>query len=82
MLRRTDKIKVISARRKLKGQKVPTSEELTKSNFMLLKKLQEHNLIDQAWSHNGMFLPIIKQTLSKELLTSMLYMIYLLNVCI
>ena len=82
MLRRTDKIKVISARRKLKGQKVSTSEELTKSNFMLLKKLQEHNLIDQVWSHNGMFLPIIKQTLSKELLTSMLYMIYLLNVCI
>jgi hypothetical protein len=34
----------------LKGQKVSTSEELTKSNFMLLKKLQEHNLIDQAWS--------------------------------
>ena len=66
MLRRTDKIKVISARRKLKGQKVSTSEELTKSNFMLLKKLQEHNLIDQVWSHNGMFLPIIKQTLSKN----------------
>ena len=51
MLRRTDKIKVISAPRKLKGQKV--SEELTKSNSLLLKKLQEHNLIEQAWSHNG-----------------------------
>jgi hypothetical protein len=49
MLRRTDKIKVISARRKLKGQKVT---DLIK-NFLLLKKLQEHNLIEQAWSHNG-----------------------------
>jgi len=53
MLRRTDKIKVISTRRKLKGQKISISEELTKSNFLLLKKLQEHNLIEQAWSHNG-----------------------------
>jgi hypothetical protein len=43
MLRRTDKFKVISARRKLKGQKV--SGELTQSNFLLLKNLQEHNLI-------------------------------------
>jgi hypothetical protein len=51
MLRRTDKFKVISACRKLKGQKV--SGELTQSNFLLLKKLQEHNLIEQAWSHNG-----------------------------
>jgi hypothetical protein len=42
MLGRTDKFKVISARRKLKGQKV--SGELTQSNFLLLKNLQEHNL--------------------------------------
>jgi hypothetical protein len=46
MLRRTDKFKDISAHRKLKGQKV--SEELTKSNFLLLKKLQEHNLIEKS----------------------------------
>lgn len=53
MLRRTDKIKVIASRRKLKGQKVSISDELTKLNFELLKSLQEHELIDQAWSYNG-----------------------------
>ena len=67
MLRRTDKIKVISARRKLKGQKVSISEELTKSNFMLLKKLQEHNLIDQAWSHNGIFFANNKTNVIKRI---------------
>ncbi|VDI55735.1 Hypothetical predicted protein [Mytilus galloprovincialis] len=52
MLRRTDKIKVVASRRKLKGQKVSISDELTKLNFELLKSLQEHELIDQAWSYN------------------------------
>ncbi|CAC5359724.1 unnamed protein product [Mytilus coruscus] len=52
MLRRTDKMKVIASRRKLKGLKVSISDELTKLNFGLLKSLQEHELIDQAWSYN------------------------------
>lgn len=53
LLRRTDKMKVISVRRQLKGQGVSISDELTKYNFELLKKLQEHKLIQQAWSYNG-----------------------------
>ncbi|CAC5398420.1 unnamed protein product [Mytilus coruscus] len=52
MLRRTDKMKVIAFRRKLRGLKVSISDELTKLNFELLKSLQEHELIDQAWSYN------------------------------
>jgi hypothetical protein len=66
MLRRTDKIKVISARRKLKGQKV--SGELTKSNFLLLKKLQEPNLIEQAWSHKENIFAKNKTNVIKKLL--------------
>ena len=52
MLRRTVKVKVISARRQLKGQKVSISEEQTKLNFQLSEKLQEHNLIEEAWSYS------------------------------
>jgi hypothetical protein len=48
ILSRTDKINVISARRQLKGQKVSISEEMTKLNFQLSKKLQEHNLIEEV----------------------------------
>jgi hypothetical protein len=43
-------VKVISARRQLKGQNVSISEELTKLNFQLSEKLQGHNLIEEAWS--------------------------------
>jgi hypothetical protein len=53
MLRRTVKVKVISARRQLKGQKVSISEEQTKLNFQLSEKLQEHNLIEEAWSYSS-----------------------------
>ena len=53
MLRRTDKVKVILARRPLKGQKVSMIEELTKLNFQLSEKLQEHNLIQEAWSYSS-----------------------------
>ena len=48
ILSRTDKINVISARRQLKGQKVSISEKLTKLNFQLSEKLQEHNLIEEV----------------------------------
>jgi hypothetical protein len=44
-------VKVISARRQLKGQNVSISEELTKLNFQLSEKLQGHNLIEEAWSY-------------------------------
>ena len=55
MLRRTDRVKVILARRQLKGQKVSISEELTILNFQLSEKLQEHNLIEEAWSYSRKF---------------------------
>ena len=63
MLRRTDKMKVIAVRKKLKGQKgqkLSISDELTKYNFDLLKNLQDHDIIDQAWSYNGRSLPKTK----------------------
>ena len=53
MLRGTNTIKIISERRQLKGQKVSISEELTKLNFKLSEKLQEHNLIEEAWSYSS-----------------------------
>jgi hypothetical protein len=53
VLRLTDKVKLISARRQLKGQKVSISVELLKLNFQLSEKLQEHNLIEEAWSYSG-----------------------------
>jgi hypothetical protein len=39
---------LITARRQLKGQNVSISEELTKLNFQLSEKLQEHNLFDEV----------------------------------
>jgi hypothetical protein len=42
-------LKLITARRQLKGQNVSISEELTKLNFQLSEKLQEHNLFEEAW---------------------------------
>ena len=53
MLSRTDKVNVISARRQLKGQKVSLIEELTILNIQLSEKLQEHNLIGEAWSYSS-----------------------------
>jgi hypothetical protein len=61
MLRRTDKMKVIAVRKKVKGQKgqkLFISDELTKYNFDLLKNLQDHDIVRPGLIKNIMVLKI------------------------
>lgn len=44
---------VIHNRRKLKGSRVVIKEDLTCQNQQLLKKTQNHNLVENAWSNDG-----------------------------
>ena len=51
MLRRTDKIKVISARLQLKGQKVSINEELNKNTIKLNKLGHTMEIFHDALNH-------------------------------
>jgi len=46
IVRRTDKMKVISVRKKLKGQQISISDELMKYNFDLKKKNTSGSRVD------------------------------------